>query len=172
MPASASSPNSAIIAPMRARAMSIVSAPAESMMCTPCAPASTMIRACAAIVSGVVMCGIIRSPCTSIPSSRDSPMCCTLMSASVQCVAMRTRSAPSSRARSRCRFVPMPGWNVTASFAFLIARRAAAVSSSSSYAERMYWIDDAPRPSPCPTPMECTPAASSRPAIVSTCSGV
>ena len=172
MPASASPPNSASMAAILAFTSSIVSAPAESMMCTPVAPASTMILPCRAMVSGVVMCGIIRSPCTSIPRSRDSPMCWMAMSASVQWVAIRTRSAPSPAARSSCSLVPMPGWNVTASRARLITRRAAVSSSSSLCSERMYWIEEAPRPSPCPTPMECTPASSSLPAIIATCSGV
>jgi hypothetical protein len=66
----------------------------------------------------------------------------------------------------------MPGWNVTASRALLSARRAADSSSSSVWSERMYWIDAAPSPSPCPTPMAGTPASSSRPATSSTCSGV
>src|SRR5215469_5642191 len=97
-----------------------------------------IMRARRAIMSGVVMCGIIKSPCTSMPRSLDSPMCWMAMSASVQWVAILTRSAPSSAARSSCFLVPMPGWKVTASRARLIAFLAAVSNSSSVCSERMY----------------------------------
>ena len=71
-----------------------------------------------------------------MPSSRASPKCCGETSASVQCVATRTISAPASNARWRSSAVPMPGTSSTAIFACFASSRAAAISFSSSTAEK------------------------------------
>ena len=53
--------------------------------------------ACSATSPAVFMWVIIRKPTASMPSSLASLMCCSVMSASVQWVAIRTTCAPLSR---------------------------------------------------------------------------
>ena len=113
-PSATCGPRRSRIAETRALTSSGRRAPALSITYTPWAPAEAMIAACSARPAGSVRWGIIRSPCTSRSRSRASAMCCTDTSASVQCVAMRTRRAPSPAARRRWSFVPMPGTSVTA----------------------------------------------------------
>ncbi len=55
------------------------------------------------------MCAIMRNPTVSSPSLRESAMCCSETSASVQCVATRMVATPQSFARCRCSTVPIPG---------------------------------------------------------------
>ena len=52
-----------------------------------------------------------------MPSLRPCSMCCFAMSASVECVAMRTDAAPAACAASRSSTVPMPGSSSTVIFA-------------------------------------------------------
>ena len=92
------------------------------------------------------------------------------MSASVHTVETRATEAPASRAISRSRRVPMPGRMATAICARSITLAAAASSSASECSGRPYWIELAPRPSPCPTAIAQTPARSSARAMVRTCS--
>ena len=91
-----------------------------------------MIRACFARSSGGVRWAIMRNPTVSMPSSRATPKCCGLTSASVQWVATRTTSAPASWARRRSSTVPMPGTSSTAIRAFRASSRAAEIRRSSS----------------------------------------
>ena len=93
----------------RSPTSSRIIAPAESTTYTHWQPASTMIRACAASASGVCVWAIIRKPTVSRPSSRASPKCWIEMSASVQCVAMRTIDTPRSATARMSSFVPTPG---------------------------------------------------------------
>jgi hypothetical protein len=55
------------------------------------------------------MWAIIRKPTVSRPSAAARVMCCSLTSASVQCVATRMVCTPRSLAMSRWSTVPMPG---------------------------------------------------------------
>jgi len=68
----------------------------------------------------------------SIPSSLAILMCCSVMSASVQCTAMRTTLTPRSRTRRSSSTVPMPGTSSTAMSAFVVALTAASTSLFSS----------------------------------------
>ena len=80
------------------------------------------------------MCDIMRKPMASMPRSLAALMCCSVMSASVQCTAMRATLTPRSRARLRSSTVPMPGTSRTAIWAFVVAWTAASMSVSSSTA--------------------------------------
>ncbi len=62
-----------------------------------------MIRACFANASGGCECAIIRNPTVSSPRSRASSKCCTEMSASVQCVAIRHDRGAVVLRRPGCR---------------------------------------------------------------------
>jgi hypothetical protein len=55
------------------------------------------------------MCAIMRKPTVSMPSLRAAVMCCSLTSASVQCVATRMVLTPRPCAIFRWSTVPMPG---------------------------------------------------------------
>ncbi len=68
-----------------------------------------MIRACFASTSGGWVWDIIRKPTVSSPSSRASAKCCSEVSASVQCVAIRQISPPLSWAARMSSLVPTPG---------------------------------------------------------------
>ena len=58
-------------------------------------------------------------------------MCCFAMSASVECVAMRTDVAPAACAASRSSIVPMPGSSSTVIFARVTLATAASIHSRS-----------------------------------------
>ena len=68
-----------------------------------------MSRACFTRPSALFMWAIIRKPTVSMPSLRAMAMCCSLTSASVQCVATRMVDTPSPCAIFRWSTVPMPG---------------------------------------------------------------
>ncbi len=68
-----------------------------------------MMRAWAARTSGGWLCAIIRNPTVSNPTSREIRKCWIAMSASVQCVAMRTIDTPMSRHALMSSMVPTPG---------------------------------------------------------------
>ncbi len=74
---------------------------------------------------------IIRKPTVSMPSLRASPMCCSEVSASVQCVATRSVCTPSAWARRRSSTVPMPGSSSADTLACFICGTTAARYSSS-----------------------------------------
>ena len=94
-----------------------------------------MILAWASSWSGSIMWAIIRKPTASMPSCLAMPMCCSAMSASVQCVAMRATWTPRSAMARRSSTVPMPGISRQAIFAFLAAATAALTSLYSSVPE-------------------------------------
>ena len=58
-------------------------------------------------------------------------MCCFAMSASVECVAMRTDAAPAACAASRSSTVPMPGSSSTVILARVTLSAAASIHSRS-----------------------------------------
>ncbi len=115
---------------------------------------------------------IIRNPIGSISCSAAHAMCCWAMSASVQCVATRATEAPSACAAFKSVSVPIPGSSSAAIRASCTAPAAASISAASGWAERPYWIEEPPTPSPCETSITSTPARSSPAATAATCSGV
>ena len=82
-----------------------------------------MIRACFASTSGGWVCAIIRKPTVSSPRSRASAKCCSEMSASVQCVAIRQIEPPLSCAIKMSSLVPTPGSIRKAILAFFAVSR-------------------------------------------------
>src|SRR3546814_19899101 len=67
------------------------------------APYPSMSKACCASASGSIIWLIIRKPETSMPRSRDIPICCFAKSASVHWVAPRTERHPRRGARTEQR---------------------------------------------------------------------
>ncbi len=80
------------------------------------------------------MCAIIRKPATSMSSPRAYSMCWREMSASVECVAIRTEVAPAACAASRSSTVPMPGMSSTVTRARVTTRATASIHSGSVWA--------------------------------------
>src|SRR6266508_3276835 len=80
---------------------------------------------------------IIRKPTAVIPCAAAQAMCCSAMSASVQCVATRATLAPSACARRRRASVPMPG----SSSAAIRARRAAVLDRGAADAVAVRDLD-------------------------------
>ena len=75
---------------------------------------------------------IIKNPTVSKPISRASVKCCSEMSASVQCVAMRTIDTPMSWIALMSSFVPSPGSISAAILAFFAESTAAFIRMRSS----------------------------------------
>ena len=94
------------------------------------------------------MCAIIKNPTTSMPISLAATICCLETSASVTCVAIRTMSAPASRASLRSSTVPIPGKRSTEIFEKSETSFAARINSISFTFDIPYWTEDPPIPSP------------------------
>ena len=95
-----------------------------------------MIRAWAASTSGGWLWAIIRNPTVSSPSSRATPKCWMAMSASVQCVAIRTIDTPRSAQALMSSMVPRPGSISAAILAWRASSTAAFMSTRSSVSEK------------------------------------
>ena len=95
-----------------------------------------MIRACFASTSGDCVWLIIRNPTVSRPRSRPSAKCCSEISASVQCVAIRQIEPPLSWASRMSSFVPTPGSIRNAILASFAVSAAILISSCSGVCEK------------------------------------
>ena len=94
-----------------------------------------MSSACSTRPSGVFMWAIMRKPMASMPRPLATLMCCSVMSASVQCTAMRATCTPISLTSRRSSARPMPGSSRHAIFAFVVTSQAFAISSFSGTAQ-------------------------------------
>lgn len=129
-------------------------------MPTPVAPYPTRRAHSSASWSGLAMCVIRRMPCASTPSSRRKPRWRSATLASVQCVAMRTRSTSYARAFLMSWVVAQPGNMRTPSLLVVRVSRAIDIISSSLSRARPTWRDEAASPLPWPTSTTGTAAAS------------
>jgi hypothetical protein len=131
-----------------------------------------MIRACSASPAGVFRAAIIRKPEVSMPSSQPTAMCWLAMSASVDIVASRMPVTPWSRAARMSSMVPMPGSSTAVRRALRTTSAAASIHARSPAGLGPKFRLLPARPSPWPTSMEATPAASRAAAMSRTCSVV
>ena len=81
------------------------------------------------------MWAIIRKPIASIPNDLATLMCCSVMSASVQCTAILATETPISLTSRRSSASPIPGSSRQAILAFCVTAHARAISSFSGTAE-------------------------------------
>ena len=95
-----------------------------------------MIRACFASTSGGWVWLIIRKPTVSRPRSLARAKCCSEVSASVQCVAIRQMDPPLSWASRMSSLVPTPGSIRNAILACFAVSAAILISSCSGVCEK------------------------------------